>query len=125
MLDQLIVERRTDDGGDIEHGKRRWRQVGDASPKDCERSVGQDDAFGPPFVDDPERALRSERACVEERTEHLEHAERCSSRHLVDPGCEYRIDPLLSEVVPFIVLLAMLVVRPWGLFGSREELDRV
>ena len=35
------------------------------------------------------------------------------------------IDPLLSEVVPFIVLLAMLVVRPWGLFGSHEELDRV
>jgi branched-chain amino acid transport system permease protein len=35
------------------------------------------------------------------------------------------IDPLLSEVVPFAVLLAMLVVRPWGLFGSREELDRV
>ena len=35
------------------------------------------------------------------------------------------IDPLLSEVVPFAVLIAMLVVRPWGLFGSREELDRV
>src|SRR5688572_11514143 len=35
------------------------------------------------------------------------------------------IDPLLSEVVPFVVLLAMLVVRPWGLFGSREELDWV
>jgi branched-chain amino acid transport system permease protein len=35
------------------------------------------------------------------------------------------VDPLLSDVVPFVVLLAMLVVRPWGLFGSREELDRV
>ena len=35
------------------------------------------------------------------------------------------VDPLLSEVVPFAVLIAMLVVRPWGLFGSREELDRV
>jgi len=35
------------------------------------------------------------------------------------------VDPLLSDVVPFLVLLAMLVVRPWGLFGSREELDRV
>ncbi len=35
------------------------------------------------------------------------------------------VDPLLSEVVPFFVLLAMLVVRPWGLFGTREELDRV
>lgn len=35
------------------------------------------------------------------------------------------VDPLLSEVVPFAVLIAMLIVRPWGLFGSREELDRV
>jgi branched-chain amino acid transport system permease protein len=35
------------------------------------------------------------------------------------------IDPLLSDVVPFLVLLAMLTLRPWGLFGTREELDRV
>ncbi len=35
------------------------------------------------------------------------------------------INPLLSDVVPFLVLIAMLVVRPWGLFGTREELDRV
>ena len=35
------------------------------------------------------------------------------------------IDPLLSDVVPFLVLIALLVVRPWGLFGTREELDRV
>lgn len=37
----------------------------------------------------------------------------------------YYIDPLLSDVVPFLVLVAMLIVRPWGLFGTREELDRV
>ena len=35
------------------------------------------------------------------------------------------IDPLLSDVAPFAVLLGMLLVRPWGLFGTREELDRV
>ena len=35
------------------------------------------------------------------------------------------IDPLLSEVVPFMVLIGMLIVRPWGLLGTREELDRV
>lgn len=35
------------------------------------------------------------------------------------------IDPLLSDVVPFLVLIIMLVLRPWGLFGTREELDRV
>jgi branched-chain amino acid transport system permease protein len=37
----------------------------------------------------------------------------------------HHVDPLLSDVVPFAVLLAMLAVRPWGLFGTREELDRV
>ena len=35
------------------------------------------------------------------------------------------VSPLLSDVVPFFVLLAMLIVRPWGLFGTKEELDRV
>jgi branched-chain amino acid transport system permease protein len=35
------------------------------------------------------------------------------------------VDPLLADVVPFLVLTAMLIVRPWGLFGTREELDRV
>jgi branched-chain amino acid transport system permease protein len=35
------------------------------------------------------------------------------------------IDPLLSDVIPFVVLILMLVVRPWGLLGTREELDRV
>ena len=48
---------------------------------------------------------------------------------LVVAGAEvlliHYVDPLLSDVVPFVVLLAMLVVRPWGFFGSKEELDRV
>ena len=35
------------------------------------------------------------------------------------------INPLLSDVVPFAVLLVMLIIRPWGLFGTREQLDRV
>ncbi len=34
-------------------------------------------------------------------------------------------DPLLSDVAPFFILLAMLIFRPWGLFGTREEIDRV
>ncbi len=37
----------------------------------------------------------------------------------------YYVDPLLSDVIPFLVLIAMLIIRPWGLFGTREELDRV
>jgi branched-chain amino acid transport system permease protein len=35
------------------------------------------------------------------------------------------VDPLLWEVVPFLVLIGVLLLRPWGLLGTREELDRV
>ncbi len=35
------------------------------------------------------------------------------------------VNPLLSDVEPFLVLLVVLAIRPWGLFGSREQLDRV
>jgi branched-chain amino acid transport system permease protein len=33
--------------------------------------------------------------------------------------------PQLAEVVIYVALLIVLLVRPWGLFGTREELDRV
>lgn len=35
------------------------------------------------------------------------------------------IDPVLSEALPFLILLAVMSIRPWGLFGTLEELDRV
>lgn len=35
------------------------------------------------------------------------------------------VNPLLADVVPFFILIIMLLIRPWGLFGTREELDRV
>jgi branched-chain amino acid transport system permease protein len=35
------------------------------------------------------------------------------------------IDPILSEAVPFLILLLVMCFRPWGLFGTLEELDRV
>jgi len=35
------------------------------------------------------------------------------------------ISPQASEVAPFFVLLLMLLIRPWGLFGTKEELERV
>lgn len=34
-------------------------------------------------------------------------------------------DPLLAGVAPFLCLLVMLLLRPWGLAGTREELERV
>ncbi len=43
----------------------------------------------------------------------------------VEVSAIHFINPLVSDVVPFLVLLAMLMVRPWGLFGTHEELDRV
>ncbi len=35
------------------------------------------------------------------------------------------ISPQASEVAPFAVLLGMLLIRPWGFFGTKEELERV
>jgi branched-chain amino acid transport system permease protein len=35
------------------------------------------------------------------------------------------LHPPRAAVGPSVVLLALLIVRPWGLFGTREELDRV
>ena len=35
------------------------------------------------------------------------------------------IDPALSEVIPFIVLVVILLLRPWGLLGTKEMIDRV
>lgn len=35
------------------------------------------------------------------------------------------VSPLLADVIPFVILIVMLAFRPWGFFGTREELDRV
>ena len=35
------------------------------------------------------------------------------------------VDPVLSDALPFLILLLVMSVRPWGLFGTLEELDRV
>ena len=35
------------------------------------------------------------------------------------------VSPQASETAPFFVLLLMLLFRPWGLFGTKEELERV
>jgi branched-chain amino acid transport system permease protein len=35
------------------------------------------------------------------------------------------IAPQVALAAPFLVLLVALWIRPWGLFGSREELERI
>jgi branched-chain amino acid transport system permease protein len=35
------------------------------------------------------------------------------------------LDPIMVNSAPFIVLLLALWIRPWGLFGTREEVVRV
>ena len=35
------------------------------------------------------------------------------------------ISPQASDIAPFVVLLGMLLLRPWGFFGTKEELERV
>ena len=35
------------------------------------------------------------------------------------------IAPQVALAAPFLVLLAALWIRPWGIYGSREELERI
>lgn len=35
------------------------------------------------------------------------------------------IDPILSQAIPFVLLLTVMMWRPWGIFGTREEIQRV
>ena len=35
------------------------------------------------------------------------------------------VDPILAEVVPMIIMLLALIIRPWGLFGRIEEIQRL
>ena len=35
------------------------------------------------------------------------------------------VNAQVSEVIPYVVLVAVLLVRPWGLFGTKEFIDRV
>lgn len=35
------------------------------------------------------------------------------------------IDPVISDAVPFVILLAVMLRNPWGIFGTHEELNRV
>jgi branched-chain amino acid transport system permease protein len=44
---------------------------------------------------------------------------------LGEAAVQIYIDPALAEVLPFMVLLLVLMARPWGLFGTPEVVDRV
>lgn len=37
----------------------------------------------------------------------------------------YYINPRLSDTIPFIIMLIVLIIKPWGLFGTEEEIERV
>ena len=33
--------------------------------------------------------------------------------------------PLLNDVMPMFIMLLVLIIRPWGLFGTKEEIERL
>ncbi len=35
------------------------------------------------------------------------------------------INPRLADTMPFMIMLAVLLIRPWGLWGTEEEIERV
>jgi branched-chain amino acid transport system permease protein len=34
-------------------------------------------------------------------------------------------NPNLARVIPYAILLIVLIFRPWGFFGTEEEIERV
>lgn len=44
---------------------------------------------------------------------------------LAELGANYLVNPRLADAIPFIIILAVLTTRPWGLFGTQEEIERV
>lgn len=38
---------------------------------------------------------------------------------------QHYVSPQASDAIPFIVLLLVLMARPWGLFGTKEAIDRI
>jgi len=35
------------------------------------------------------------------------------------------INPRLADTIPFIIMIIVLLIRPWGLWGTEEEIERV
>lgn len=35
------------------------------------------------------------------------------------------INPRLANAIPFMIMIIVLLIRPWGLFGTEEEIERV
>jgi branched-chain amino acid transport system permease protein len=35
------------------------------------------------------------------------------------------INPRLADTIPFIIMMIVLLIRPWGLWGTEEEIERV
>ena len=44
---------------------------------------------------------------------------------LVEVLAAQYLDPIMVNSASFIVLLLALWIRPWGFFGTREEIERV
>jgi branched-chain amino acid transport system permease protein len=43
----------------------------------------------------------------------------------VEMATNYYVSPKLADAMPFIIMLIVLLARPWGLFGTKEEIPRV
>lgn len=44
---------------------------------------------------------------------------------LAETAVALYVDPLAGDAIPFAILLVVLLLRPWGMFGTREELERI
>jgi branched-chain amino acid transport system permease protein len=44
---------------------------------------------------------------------------------LIEIATQRYVSPQASEAVPFFLLVIVLLVRPWGFWGTKEAIDRI
>jgi branched-chain amino acid transport system permease protein len=40
-------------------------------------------------------------------------------------GANTYVNPRLADAIPFMIMLVVLLIRPWGIFGTAEEIERI
>jgi branched-chain amino acid transport system permease protein len=44
---------------------------------------------------------------------------------LTEKLVSYYVNPRLGDTIPYLIILIVLLIRPWGLWGTEEEIERV
>jgi hypothetical protein len=92
------VKSRPKDGSRLEHSSRRRRKLSEATSEQDQRSIRKRNTLSSQNIELPSSGLRTERAAIQERAEHLENAERGTVRERRNPTSKPGFDLGFAEV---------------------------